>query len=52
MMSLPRACLPLSSLANRPYPDWQGKDARIPRRDAESATLPRARVSTTMFGAR
>lgn len=45
-MSLPRACLRLPFLANRPQPDWQGPAALIPRRGAESVPLPRARVST------
>lgn len=47
MMSLSRACLRPSRLANRPNPDWQGKAALIPRRGAESTPLPRARVSTS-----
>jgi hypothetical protein len=52
MMSLPRACLRPPGLANRPDPDWQGEAALIPPRGAETAPLPRARVSTTLFGAR
>jgi hypothetical protein len=52
MMSLPRACLRPPGLANRPNPDWQDKAALIPRRSGESVPLPRARVSTAMFGDR
>jgi hypothetical protein len=52
MTSLPRICLRSPSLANHPQPNWQGPAALIPRAGAESAPLPRTRVSTTMFGAR